>query len=94
MGWIVRTTRRADKQIEKLPADVRAAYSFLAKELELDGPYRVNWKHFGKLRGSSAAYHCHFSSGRPTYVACWEVKDKRIHVLEVYYVGTHENAPY
>jgi hypothetical protein len=28
------------------------------------------------------------------YVACWEVKNKKIRLLAMYYVGTHEKAPY
>jgi hypothetical protein len=39
-------------------------------------------------------YHCHLKAGRPTYVACWELIDKKIRILEVYYVGTREKAPY
>ncbi|MEA3429487.1 MAG: helix-turn-helix transcriptional regulator [Thermodesulfobacteriota bacterium] len=31
--------------------------------------------------------------GRPTYVAVWEVVDKKIRLVEVSYVGTHEKAP-
>ena len=94
MKWIVGVSNKAEKQLRKLPEFVRAAYSILAKEMEEYGPYRSNWSHYGKLRGSTNAFHCHISSGRPTYVVCWEIKDKAIRVLEVYYVGTHENAPY
>lgn len=94
MAWIVRTASKAQRQVERLPEPVRFAYVALAKELEALGPHRANWSHFGKLRGSRTAYHCHIVSGRPTYVACWEVKDKNIRLLEVYYVGTHESAPY
>jgi hypothetical protein len=36
---------------------------------------------------------CHLKKGRPTYVACWTV-DKKNKVIEVYYAGTHEKAPY
>ena len=94
MTWMITTTSKARKQIGLMPEGVRANYAALAKELELLGPYRANWKHFGKLVGSKSLFHCHITSGRPTYVACWEVLDKRIHLVEVYYVGTHENAPY
>ncbi len=31
---------------------------------------------------------------RRTYVCCWEVIDKRMKITEIYYVGTHEKAPY
>ena len=94
MRWTVDVTGRAAKQVKKLPEPVRTVYFALAKELEEYGPYRANWSHYGKLRGQKDAYHCHLSSGRPTYVACWEIKDKSVRILEVYYVGTHENAPY
>jgi mRNA-degrading endonuclease RelE of RelBE toxin-antitoxin system len=92
--WTVKTTKKAQRQIEKLPDTVRAAYAALARELELLGPYRSNWSHYGKLRGTKSAFHCHIVSGRPTYVVCWDVTDKNIRLLEVYYVGTHEGAPY
>lgn len=94
MAWTVEVTAKARRQIERLPESVRFAYIALARELAAAGPYRANWSHFGKLRGSRADYHCHIVSGRPTYVVCWEVRDKSIHLLEIYYVGTHENAPY
>ena len=38
--------------------------------------------------------HCHLQKGRPTYVCCWEVINKKRKIIEVYYVGTHEKAPY
>ena len=85
---------KARKQLKALSEDVRASYFVLAKELELVGPYRNNWSHYGKLRGTNAAFHCHIASGRTTYVACWEVIDKKIRIIEVNYVGTHEGAPY
>jgi hypothetical protein len=94
MAWTVTTTSKARKQFGLLPEAVKAKYAALAKELELQGPFRANWRYFGKLAGSKNLFHCHLMSGRPTYVACWEVLDKRIHLVEVYYVGTHENAPY
>jgi mRNA-degrading endonuclease RelE of RelBE toxin-antitoxin system len=92
--WTVRLTSKARRQIEQLPEPVRLAYLVLANEMSAAGPYRHNWSHYGKLRGSKNTFHCHLISGRPTYVACWEVKDKSIYLIEVYYVGTHENAPY
>jgi len=92
--WTVVTANKARRQIERLPEAVRAAYFALFRELEEYGPYRTNWSHYGKLRGTRASYHCHIVSGRPTYVVCWDVKEKSIQLLEVYYVGTHESAPY
>lgn len=39
-------------------------------------------------------HHCHLKSGKPTFAACWEVIDQAAGLVEVYYVGTHEKAPY
>jgi mRNA-degrading endonuclease RelE of RelBE toxin-antitoxin system len=90
--WQVTLTRKAAKQLSKLPLEVQNAFDRLAKELEVEGPMQPNWKNFSKL--SSSTYHCHIKKGRPTYVVCWEVRTKEIRLVEVYYVGTHEGAPY
>jgi hypothetical protein len=54
------------------------------------------WPNFGKLSEGKKSnnFHCHLIKGNPTYVACWRVLDKKERKLEIYYVGTHENAPY
>jgi len=50
--------------------------------------------HFGRLKNwSGEVYHCHLNKGRPTYVAVWRVEAHTV-IVEVIYVGTHENAPY
>lgn len=95
MKWTVRTTSKASKQVAKLPPFVRRQFALLVKELEDDGPLRANWSHFGKLKGFGGdVYHCHIKSGRPTFVVCWEVVSKEIRLLEVFYAGSHEKAPY
>lgn len=38
-------------------------------------------------------FHCHLRKGHPTYVACWEA-DVQAKKIEVFYVGSHEDAPY
>jgi mRNA-degrading endonuclease RelE of RelBE toxin-antitoxin system len=92
--WRVGFANKAAKQMGKLPKDVQTVVAALVAELEVTGPMLFEWKHFSKLKNQGERFHCHIKSGRPTYVACWEVIDKRIRILEVYYVGTHENAPY
>ena len=92
MSWCVTFTRKAQEQVAKVPQRVKRQIALLTKELEILGPIRGNWKNYGKLEGSK--HHCHIKTGKPTYVACWEVKDKTIKLIEVYYVGTHEKAPY
>ena len=85
-------SRRAAKQYGLLPETVRDAMDVLVIEIQLVGPIRGNWKNYGKL--GTVTHHCHIRTGRPTYVACWEVTSKKIRIVEIYYVGTHEKAPY
>jgi len=92
VSWTVRLSSKVPKQIEAIPAAVKARLFALIKEIELLGPVRGTWKNYGKL--SDSKHHCHIKSGRPTYVACWEVTHKEIRIIEVYYVGSHEKAPY
>lgn len=92
MSWLVRFSKKASKQFYDLPSEVQLRLRTLVLDIQVAGPVRGNWKNYGKLSGTK--HHCHIKSGRPTYVACWEVIDKEIHIVEVYYAGTHEKAPY
>ena len=92
MGWRVNFSGKAAKQYRGLSAGVKESSDALIREIERQGPVRGNWKNYGKL--GNECHHCHLKSGRPTYVACWEVVDKTEKIVEVYYVGTHEKAPY
>lgn len=94
MNWKVEYTSKAAKQRAKLPDKIRAILDRLTKEIEITGPIQKNWKNFSKLTGAGNNFHCHLKKGHPTYVACWAVKDKKVQLIEVYYAGTHENAPY
>ncbi len=93
--WTVGITGKACKQRDKLPEEIADALLALWTELRLEGPVQPEWPHYGKLKGRKAEeYHCHLNKGRPTYVAVWKVLDKQIRLMEINYVGTHENAPY
>jgi len=96
--WKISYSNRAKKAALKLPVRAKAQLDVLAKELETCGPYRKNWPHYGPLKKAPQipenAYHCHISSGRPTYVVCWQVEDRTLKIIEIFYVGTHENSPY
>ena len=85
--WTVKVGKRAFKNV---PESVLESLQFLISELEY-GPETPNWSNYCKLNKYS--YHCHLKRGRPTYVACWTA-DKTTKTIEVYYVGTHEKAPY
>ena len=93
MKWKTTLSTKADQIQRKLPEKIRMLTQLLMNDLSEFGfcPGK-QWTHFGKLSGNK--YHCHLKNGRPTYVACWEIISKSQRKIEVYYVGTHENAPY
>ena len=96
--WRVDYSTSAKKQKKKLPLAVMKQLAALSWDLEHHGPVQPKWSHYSPLKKSknvpSGSHHCHIKSGRPTYVVCWLVQDKKIQIIEIYYVGTHENAPY
>lgn len=92
MSWKVSFTAKAEKERKRLPEGILLKLGFLIEEIHQLGPVRGNWKNYGKL--SERQHHCHLKSGRPTYVVCYEVKDSQVRIVEIYYVGTHEKAPY
>ncbi len=92
MKWTVEIPHSVQRELAKLPAPVQTRLAFLVKELEEYGATRGNWPNYSKL--SATRHHCHIKKGKPCYVAVWEVADTTIKLIEVEYVGTHENAPY
>ncbi len=97
MKWTVEFTKNAAKQANKLDDSVKAVLLLLVTDLENGGPAPgKQWPNYSKLKGkkNQDKRHCHLIKGKPTYVCCWEVVNKRVRIIEVYYVGTHEKAPY
>lgn len=92
--WTVTATGKARKQKEKLPLDIQDALYFLISELQQFGPEQSAWYHYGKLAGKQDMFHCHLNKGKPRYVAVWKVTEKTAKLMEIRYVGTHENADY
>lgn len=92
MVWTVKLTRAAEKQKARLSKPLRQILYALVGDIEAGGPIRGDWPNYGKL--SDTRHHCHLKKGNPTYVAVWEVRDRKIKLVEVTYVGTHEKAPY
>lgn len=90
--WSVKLTSRTAKAISELPEHVRLKMLALIKDLETRGTNQPFWPHYSKL--GEDKYHCHIKRGRPTYVVCWRMIDKNKKIIEVYYAGTHEKAPY
>lgn len=88
--WKVEISKKIAKQVIRLPKMVKENLTKLILEMEILGPVRGNWKNYSKLARNK--HHCHIKAGHPTYVAYWEVREEKI--IEVYYVGSHEKAPY
>lgn len=94
INWTIKSDR-ADKQAAKLSEAVVLKLRLLFVDLATRGPAVSDWPNYGKLHGQKGdKRHCHLQKGKPTYVCCWEVMDKKRKIIEVYYVGTHEKAPY
>lgn len=94
MSWDVKFTSKAEKQAKNVPPKVRESLFALVLEIRKLGPTRTTWHNYGKIRSKKDCYHCHLKKGKPTYIAIWKVTDKESKLVEVRYVGTHENADY
>ena len=95
INWTIISSRAADKQAAKLSETVMLNLRLLFVDLATQGPAASGWPNYSKLQGTRGdKRHCHLQKGKPTYVACWVVLDKKLRQIEVYYVGTHEKAPY
>ena len=95
--WTVEFSTKAGKQYDKLKVNgsrpsINDVIDFLALDLQKNGPLLPSWPNFGPLERDH--FHCHLRKGKPTYVACWRILNKTTKQIEVYYVGTHEGAPY
>jgi mRNA-degrading endonuclease YafQ of YafQ-DinJ toxin-antitoxin module len=93
-------TNKANKQKAILNDDLQSVLLLLVEDLKNKGSTAgVNWPNYGKFKGLKGQKkkddwrHCHLQKGNPTYVCCWKVVEAS-KTIEVYYVGTHENAPY
>ncbi len=87
--WKVNIKRKLQRKIESLPGNVQSLFADLKMDLEHDGPEQPGWPNYSKL--GREKYHCHLNYH---YAACWTVNDDKNLILEVYYVGSRENAPY
>lgn len=87
-GLKVVISKKVQKNLKRIPKDVLLRFTALAEDLRMNGPIASNWKNYSKLAGNK--YHCHLTYA---YVACWSYTKGTINI-EVYYVGSRENAPY
>jgi mRNA-degrading endonuclease RelE of RelBE toxin-antitoxin system len=84
----VRISKKAHKNLLKLPKNIQQRFIALAEQLRERGPMAHDWPNYSKL--AENRYHCHLAY---SYVACW-THEKETITIEVYYVGSRENAPY
>jgi mRNA-degrading endonuclease RelE of RelBE toxin-antitoxin system len=88
MMYEVRIKRKLERALHKLPADVQKLLYLLLADLKADGPIQKSWSNFSSL--GKDQYHCHLNY---RYVASWTCRKDEI-VIEVYYAGSREKAPY
>jgi hypothetical protein len=89
MVWRVAFTGKAAKQAKKMPQRERDHLALLARDLRLTGPTQPSWPNYSKLGKNE--YHCHLSY---RWVACWRLNGNELELIEIYYAGSRENAPY
>ncbi len=80
--------RKVARGLRKLPADVQKLLYLLIADLQAEGPIQRNWMNFSSL--GSDRYHCHWNY---RYVPCWTCR-KGVILIEVFYAGSREKAPY
>jgi hypothetical protein len=88
MEYIVKIKRRVRKMADRMPKEEQSRFDSLTKALRARGPARPEWPNYSKLGRNE--HHCHLSYH---WVACWRHEAETIEI-EVYYVGSRENAPY
>jgi mRNA-degrading endonuclease RelE of RelBE toxin-antitoxin system len=88
MKYEIKIKKKALSGLEKLSENVRKLLFLLIEDLKAEGPIQKGWHNFSPLGKNK--YHCHLNY---RYVACWTYQKGEI-VIEVYYVGTREKAPY
>lgn len=79
---------KVNSGLKRLRKAERSKVVRLIKDLMAFGPIRKDWKNFSAL--GKNRYHCHLSH---KWVVCWRVM-KTEKIIEVYYAGSRENAPY
>ena len=88
MIYEVKIPKRMERRLEKLPTHVKKKLLRLVLDLRDKGPAQPDWPNYSRLNNNE--YHCHLSY---SWVACWR-NEKNTIIIEVYYVGSREKAPY
>lgn len=76
------------KDVGKMPIAIQENLTALVEDLRDKGPVQPDWPNYSKIGKNK--YHCHLAH---KWVACWRSEHKSL-IIEVYYEGNRENAPY
>jgi len=87
MRYEVVIKKKAFQGMKNLPRNALMVLRSLLLDLE-NGPVQPKYMNYSKLEESK--YHCHLAYH---WVACWECHEGKM-IVEVYYVGSRESAPY
>lgn len=88
MKYSVMMSSKLDTIIKKMPKNAQITLRKLVDDIRLSGPIQPGYRNYSKLGGNT--YHCHLAY---RWVACWKNEQDR-YIVEVYYVGSREKAPY
>lgn len=92
--WKVDFSGKAEKQLRKMPTEIRDRAYALKLDMEYNGPERTSWRNYSLIVGGKDVHHCHLNSGRPRYVAVWKVIDREVRIIEIRYTGPHGSVDY
>lgn len=88
MNYAVVMSSKFERIIREMPRNAQITLKKLVDDIRLSGPAQPGYKNYSKL--GSNTFHCHLAYH---WVACWKnVEDQ--YIVEVYYVGSREKAPY
>jgi hypothetical protein len=80
--------KKALKDAEKMPVSIQENLAALPEDLRAKGLVQPGWPNYSRI--GKEMYHCHLARKG---VVCWYCEDKTL-IIEVYYAGIRENAPY
>ena len=86
--FTVKIKKPVVKSLDKMPVSIQEVFFDLVRDLESKGPVQPEWANYSKLGANE--YHCHLSY---KWIACWKYEKNTV-IIEVYYAGSRENAPY
>ena len=85
----VRIKKKALKTVKGMPISEQEKFRALVKDIENDGPVQKSWPNYSAI--GKVLHYCNLSY---SWVAVWRLDENDNMIVEVYYAGSRENAPY